>query len=239
MINQMIFIILGAALLIDGACAGFSANFNIGVILEFLLGALCLVSGIFYDKIKKWLKAAVIAGLLIILCGCLSLWIYGAHDTVDYKEDILIVLGAGVHGETPTNPLVKRLDAAVEYLNKNKKSYVIVTGGQGPQEDVTEAFAMEKYLIENGISADRIIKEEQATSTSENYSYSKEIIDERFANASIAVITNDFHIYRSKKLAHIAGIEVSTLHADTPASGRVSMYFRELLAVLKLWILKY
>lgn len=237
-IMQIIFIIFGAVLMLDGACAGLSANFNVGVILEFLLGAVFLLLGIFRDKIRKWLKIIVYAGTAVILCGCLSLWLYGIQDTADYHEEVLIVLGAGVHGETPTRPLAERLETAAEYLNRNTNAYVIVTGGKGPQEDITEAEAMKKYLIEKGIEADRIIKEEQASSTSENYSYSKRIIDERFPGGSIAAITNDFHIYRSKQLARIEGLEVASVHAKTPLSGRASMYLRELLAVLKLWILK-
>ncbi|MCC8169595.1 MAG: YdcF family protein, partial [Oscillospiraceae bacterium] len=182
------------------------------------------------------LKIATIVILAAVLALCAAIGIYGAHDTATYNEDVLIVLVAGVNVETPTRVLATSLEKAVEYFNKNKDGYVIVTGGQGPQEDITEAAAMEKYLVESGISDERIIKEEKATSTSENYEYSKEIIDEFFPGGSIVTITNDFHIYRAKKLARVAGIETTTLHASTPKSGRAAMYLREILAVTKVTV---
>jgi uncharacterized SAM-binding protein YcdF (DUF218 family) len=237
-IVRLLFIIFGIVFILNSALVGVSSNFTTGVILEFLLGAVCVSMGALYDKIKKPLKITVYTGLAIVLCACVSLWIYGAHDTADYNEDVLIVLGAGVHGYTPTEPLRKRLDSTLEYMNENKNAYVIVSGGQGPQEKIMEAWAMGVYLIERGADADKIILEGKATSTSENFSYSKEIIDKQFPNAKIAVLTNDFHIYRAKRLAKLSGLDVTTVHAETPLNGRVSTYLRELLAVVKLWVLK-
>lgn len=234
-ILRILLIIVGGILVLDGAISALTANFTIGIISEILLGAVCVLFGVFFGKLRTWLKILISAALTVTLISCVSVWIYGIHDTADYTEDVLIVLGAGVHGETPTDPLASRLDTAAEYLTKNKSAYAVVTGGQGPQEDITEAEAMEKYLIAKGIDGGRILKEDKATSTYENYIYSKNIIDERFKNAKIATVTNDFHIYRAHILADIAGVETVTLHARTPFGGRISAYLRELLAIAKMW----
>ena len=50
-----------------------------------------------------------------------------------------------------------RLGKAVD-ANRNYKAIIIVSGGQGPQEDITEALAMERYLKNKGIPQERIIK---------------------------------------------------------------------------------
>lgn len=55
----------------------------------------------------------------------------------------------------------------------------------------------------------------------------------------MAVITNDFHVYRAKRLARLVGLNVTSIHAKTPLSSAPMMYLREVLAILKLWILKY
>lgn len=233
---RIFFIALGAVIIADGIMGGLTANFNIGIIAELLAGAVCLLTGVFWEKMKKWIGTVVICGLSAALCCCFALGIYGSIDTADYNEEVLIVLGAGVHGKTPSLALAYRLDTAVDYLNRNKDACVIVTGGQGPQEDVTEAYAMEKYLTERGIAPDRIIKEEEAASTSENYRYSKKIIDERFASPKIATITNDFHMYRTKRIAALEGIDTASLHAKTPFRGIAAMYLRELMAIAKLWV---
>lgn len=228
--------VLGIFAFIDGSVGAVTANFNIGFLAEILVGLVCVAVFVLWDKSKTWIKTAVLSAIAAVLCCALAICGYGSHDTADYTEDILIVLGAGVHGETPSRVLTYRLDAAAEYLNKNTDASVIVTGGQGAQENVTEAYAMEKYLVERGIEPQRIIKEKQATSTSENYRYSKEIIDARFPSAKIATITNDFHIFRAKRLAAAEGIETSAVHAKTPQSGIAAMYIREMLAIAKLLV---
>ncbi len=212
-----------------------TANFTLGIILELMLGAVCVLFGALFDKLKKWIKIFVSAALAVVLAACVSVWLYGIHDTADGSENVLIVLGAGVHGKTPTLPLQERLDAAAEYLAENMDVVAVVTGGQGPQEDISEADAMADFLIERGIDENRILKEDKATSTSENFRFSKKIIDGRFENAKIATLTNDFHIYRAKRLAALEGINTATVHAKTPLEGRVSMYLRELLAIAKMW----
>lgn len=225
--------ILGAFAFIDGSIGAIITNFNIGFLAEILAGFVCLVIFALWGKIKKWVKITALTAVAAVLCCALLICGYGSHDTADYNEDVLIVLGAAVHGKTPSMVLANRLDTAVKYLNENTDASVIVTGGQGPQEEVTEAFAMEKYLVERGIEPQRIIKEEKATSTLENYRYSKEIIDACFPSAKIATVTNDFHIFRAKRLAAAVGIETSTVHAKTPLSGIAAMYIREILAIAK------
>ncbi|MGN0148695.1 MAG: YdcF family protein [Clostridia bacterium] len=233
---KIICIISGLFLIFDGIFAGLTANFTMGVIFEIIIGIMC--QGIALLRIKRKFKYIAAAGIAVIFCCCVSVWLYGMNDTADYNEKVLIVLGAGVRGKTPTAPLVKRLDTAAEYLEKNKEAYVIVSGGRGPQEDITEAEAMSDYLLSKGIAEERIIKEDKAASTYENFLYSKKIIEERFKDVSVASITNDFHIYRSKIIAQLAGIDTATLHAKTPMNGRISMYLRELAAIVKLWIFK-
>lgn len=240
---KYILIALGAVLTFNGIRGVYTANLNTGAILVILAGILCLILGIFFKrimkKIPKEVKAAVGTLVVLLLGFCVFLGAYGSISDADYNENVLIVLGSGVNGETPTRPLVNRLDKAVEYYEKNPDVTIIVTGGQGPQEDITEAEAMERYLISKNIPKEKIIKEDKATSTSENYKFSKKIIDENFENPDIVTITNVFHIYRSKRLALLAGLETKMLGARTPLSAVPSSYLREILAVFKLWIFKY
>lgn len=221
------------------------SNFNLGVVMTCAVAVCVLLWGIFYDKIKnitksgvlKWVKYATV--LLVcaeaVLVGFLAL--YGGCDNVTYDEDAVVVLGAGVRGDRVTVPLARRLDTAVEYYKKNPDALIVVTGGQGYQESVTEAYAMEKYLLEHGIPEEKIIKEEKATSTNENMRFSKEILDGCFEeDYSVTVITNEFHIYRGVTIAKNEGFENVT-HKGAPIKWYNVMpcYLRESLAVLKMW----
>ncbi|MBQ7900474.1 MAG: YdcF family protein [Clostridia bacterium] len=240
-------IIIGAVLFVNGLVLSIMSNFNLGVILTVCAGIFFLAWGIFYRKFNKLAEKGIfrIIRIFVIVLLCLEmlfvgfLAVYGDADNVNYDEDVVIVLGAGVRGDRVTLPLKMRLDKAVEYHKRNPEALIVVTGGRGLQETVTEASAMEKYLVDNGVPKHVIIKEEQATSTNENMRFSKVIIDTYFDGGyKTVVITNNFHIYRGVSIAKLEGFEnVFHMHAGLQWYNLVPCYIRESLAVLKMWVL--
>ena len=119
--------------------------------------------GVFYrffiKKLPKWLIGLYYFGMTLIAVIIPVMFISGGTDNVTYQEDAIIVLGAAVRGEEISGALQKRLDVAIEYYQKNPDVVIVVTGGQGPQEDITEALAMERYLLANGIPKEKIIED--------------------------------------------------------------------------------
>ena len=151
------------------------------------------------------------------------------------KVDYVIVLGARLYGEVPSPALLERLKVAKEYLLDNEDVKVVVSGGQGANEDVSEAFAMEKYLIDNGIEKSRIIMEDRSTNTFENLKLSLDEIrkvDER-EDLTVLIATNKYHIFRSKLLAKRFGLKAYGLPAKIPPTIVLHSYIREYLAVIK------
>jgi uncharacterized SAM-binding protein YcdF (DUF218 family) len=105
-------------------------------------------------------------------------------------------------------------------------------GGRGPGEDITEAEAMKQYLTANGISENRILKEEQSTNTNENIIFSKELIQKE--NAAVAVVTNGFHVFRATGIAKKQGLlNIQGLSAPSDARLLINYYVREVLGVIK------
>lgn len=240
---RFILLLIGAGLFVNGAAMAVFSNFNLGIVLTALAGVFFFLWGLFYGKVKekvpKGIRYAVVAVILIEVLFVGFLGVYGQIDNAAYTEDAVIVLGAGVHGETPSHPLAMRLRAAKKYYDKNPDAYVIVSGGQGFQESISEAEAMEKYLISLGVPEDKIIKEDKSHSTADNMAFSKEILDEMFNEGySVTVVTNNFHIYRAVGIAKEAGLEnVTHYHAGLKWYSLVPCYLRESLAVLKFWAL--
>ncbi len=243
---RWIMLLAGGFLFINGCFMSLVSNFNLGVILTVVTGLFFLLWGIFYKKINdiakkgwlKWVKRVIVALVCTeaVLVGFIA--VYGQFDNVNYTEDAVIVLGAGIRGDRVTVPLAYRLDSAVEYHRKNPDAVIVVTGGQGFQETVSEAYAMEKYLLRKGVNPDKIIKEEKATSTIENMRFSKELLDETLKDDySVVVITNNFHVYRGVAYAKMEGFEnVKHKHAGLRWYNMAPCYIRESLAVLKLWV---
>ena len=239
--------LIGVVLTVYGLILCVVSNLNLGVVLVVFLGIATLCTGVFYSKIKRMttIKIFKLCKILFVLFLCVEaalisfIAIYGYSDNMDYKEDAVIVLGAGIRGDRVTLPLKMRLDKAIEYHYKNPDAFIVVTGGQGLQETVTEAYAMEKYLVQNGVDNSRILKEEKATSTFENMKYSKEILDNCFTNDySVVVITNNFHVFRGTTIAKNTGFkDVTHMHAGLQWYNLMPCFLRESLAVIKMIIL--
>jgi len=165
------------------------------------------------------------------------LGVYGNINRADYTEDVLIVLGAGVRGEEVSLHLAHRLDRAATYLADNPRALVIVTGGLGNRASITEAEAMERYLLAKGVAPERIIQENQSTSTYENLAFSRDILYKYFPEGfRAALITNDFHIYRAIRTSRRVGIYAYGIGAPTPLFSLPINYLREMLAVVHMWV---
>ncbi len=139
---------------------------------------------------------------------CMVIGIIIAHAIAASYEplpdkDYLIVLGCSIRSDGTVSPLLRdRLDRALAFreaqLRETGKDLIFVTsGGQGSDEIISESEAMKRYLMEKGIPEDRILKEDQSTSTFENMKFSKARIEERSAAANVAFSTTNYHVFRS------------------------------------------
>lgn len=146
------------------------------------------------------------------------------------KVKYLIVLGAGLKGDIPSEVLKYRLNKAVKYFKENPDTIFIVSGGQGKDELISEAEAMEIYLSERGIPIKNIIKEDKSTSTYENLKFSDKIIKEKEITGDIAVMSNSFHMYRVKMISKKLNFPLKTVYAETPAIVFPNYMLREYFA---------
>ncbi len=209
-------------LLSSGVCLIFAAFFAFALVgyrflgLCFLaLAALILVfaalkaMGIKHHKAARGIKTVLwclmaIAAVAVIITEAFI--VSGATAKAAGTEpQVAIVLGAGVHGTVPSRSLRARLEAALEYANDNPDARLVLSGGQGRGEDVSEARCMYDWLTSHGVSDDRLILEERASSTEENLEFSKRILDDLGYTGGVCVITAGYHIARAKLMAKDAG----------------------------------
>lgn len=179
--------------------------------------------------------------IITVVCGLLYVGflhykiIHHANLEAPKNADYIIVLGARVKGTVPSLALQFRIDHAAEYLKENPDTIAIASGGKGPGEDISEAESIKNELIDHGINESRILLEDKSTTTYENIRFSKKLIPK---NAELGlVVTNDFHIFRSKMIANNEGLELRGLPAKTPIQALFKSYVREYLALTKYFIL--
>ena len=239
-ILKSVFTALGAIIFLNGLIVSFISNPNMGIFLAIALGAALILTTLFFEKIKGWIRITFIVLISLAVVFSSFLLIYGKTDTTDFDEDAVIVLGAAVHGKTPSLTLRHRLDKAVQFHQNNPDTLIVVSGGQGNGEDITEAEAMKNYLTEKGVNPEVIIEESEATSTYENFTLSKSLLDTRLGDDySVCFITNEYHVFRASFCAKQAGISDSThFHSSTTLSYLLPGVLRECLAVIKYFIFR-
>ncbi|MCL2387112.1 MAG: YdcF family protein [Defluviitaleaceae bacterium] len=233
-----VFLIIGILAFLNFLVLLFVTGIHFGHVFLGISSVAVIGYGLIFDKIPQWVHITIwtVCVVPIALSGFLA--VYGRTTNLDYTEDVVIVLGAGLrHDEEVGTHLATRLDTAIIYLNQNPNAIVITSGGLGAGRTITEAEAMSRYLIRHGIAPERIIQEGKSTSTHENLVFSNEILSSYFPDGFRAVlVTNDFHIYRSVRTARNIGINVTPLGAPTPWHTIAANYARETLAVLHMWV---
>lgn len=198
----------------------------------------------FSKKGFQWMpKPVLVLVEAVVVCGCLvfvvieGLIIAESVKQPQNEADYLIVLGAKVNGTTPSLILQYRINKAAEYMKKHPGTKAIVSGGQGADEGISEAEAMKNGLLSSGIAAERILVEDQSTSTKENLDYSQKLLTEAggsIKESKVIVVTTDFHVLRAVGIARKAGYgQVEGLAAKSVWYLIPTNYVREFMAVVK------
>lgn len=188
-----------------------------------------------YKFIIRPLLLAILAGV-IIAGGILYYIIDNTDGNKLKKSDAMIVLGCQIWGDSPSQMLEYRLKKALEVYNSGYADYIIVSGGQGPDEQYTEAHVMKEWFEKNGVDGNVIIEETKSTSTYENLKYSKRIMEGRSLNTAI-IVSSEFHMYRSLDLAKRLGLKAYGAPAPTVEHLKPYYFSREIIGVVKSFIL--
>ena len=218
------------------------------------LGLYCIFCGIWRIKkgqpfIKTWSKKIKIAVFSLIgaaaiisvvnLCFILNPVLASEQDEVDY----VILLGGGISkdGKLPKS-VIDRGEKAAEYLNQHKNAVCVVTGGTLNFLPVAEAPELKRLLEKNGVDSSRILVEDQALDTIQNFQYSCKMLAEyeglsqqEILDSRIAVVTSYFHLRRAERLASRMGFTcIKGVGSKTAPLNILHNYVREICSYIKL-----
>ena len=185
-------------------------------------------------RLPHVMMLAILAICVLIILTCIPI-LYTMFVKENDACDYLIILGAHVNGRVPSDSLERRIRKAEQYLKSHPMTKVIVSGGQGKGEDITEAEAMEIYLWEHGIEKERILKETASTTTRENLRFSKALFTPEIV--TVGIVTNNFHLFRALLIGRSEGYENLTgIAAGCNRILFLNYMVREFFAVVWLWI---
>lgn len=233
---KFILLSLGIILLLWYLAPIVSNIFNIGNIVGIIACVLIILFGAFYDKLPAGFVKGVFIFAAVVLAVVVLPLSFNMAKYANYKTDdgaqTVIVLGCKVNGDSPSRFLNDRCKAAAKYLKDNPDAVAILSGGQGPDEYISEAQCMENVLIGLGIDGGRLIKEDKSTSTVENISFSKKIMEERGLSKEIVIVTNEFHEFRAKLICNKQGLIFHSVSSKTPVYTFLTYYTRELMGII-------
>lgn len=227
---------------------------SLGNLLSLFAGlaiiGLGLLAGFFivqYSRAEVDVVLISVTLLVILLAGymgylLLSFLIYAlVYSRLPYQgePDFVIVLGSGLIGSKVPPLLASRLVKAEQIHSRSKAagvpSQIIVTGGQGGDEDRSEASAMAEYLVELGVPAEEVLLEDKARNTEENLRFSAAIMAAQRSEYSSVVVTNNFHVFRAALLARRAGLETQAVGSGTAGYFLPSAALREFVGLLAMY----
>ena len=175
-----------------------------------------------------------------ILIGTIVLGIKASRHVPSYDRDYMIILGCQTRSDgTLTNLLRSRADRALEFASAQKDAggsdiVFVPSGGQGPDEPVSEAGAIRNYLASNGVGDARILVEDRSTNTYENMKNSMDIIlsVSETADPKIAFSTTNYHVFRAGLIASELGMDAEGVGSPTKRYFWINAFIREFVATL-------
>lgn len=173
---------------------------------------------------------------ILILVSIPQFSCQGVDEKKLTSSSYILILGAGLkNGNQLSYNLKSRLEKALQVLEINPNLTVIVSGGQGHDETISEAQVMKAYLMEHGVPENQIVMEDQSRSTYQNLVFSKAVLnqsEELLQQKKVILVTQDFHIFRAKMIASKLNLNLTPICSYTPLYLKTNYMIREIPAVM-------
>lgn len=207
-----------------------------------------------YAGRRHWLRNVILllVGLGLICFGALQI-VIAVNDTTRLvgEPEVMVIFGCQVRPDGPSILLRDRLDTALDYLEDHPDMRIVVSGGKGDNEHISEAQAMYDYLTEHGVDGEQILMEDQSHNTWQNVNNTLVLMQREGwdITADVVLVSSGFHLARiqmlwdrrwsqaDKEYFLYDDQQISTLNA--PVShfpSAVQMFFREPLALVKSFV---
>ncbi len=190
-----------------------------------------------YKRLIKTLKTVYICGtgVYVISYTIFAIWVTsGVNYSTDEPYDYVLIFGGGVKNGELSRYGENRLNAVIPYLNEHSDAKIIVSGGIGEREILSEADVMAEYLMQRGISGERIILEDQAKNTWENIVFSFDMIEN---GKTVLGVSSDYHVKRITLMAKAQNVTLDMMASKSEFElNTISSYVREYMAYFKYFL---
>lgn len=178
--------------------------------------------------IYLFLSLSIFYLIFIMMMYTLTSWL----NLINIRQkplDYVVVLGAGLIGKKVTPLLASRINRGIQIYRRNPRSKLILSGGQGSDEEIPESHAMAKYAEEQGVPKSDIIIEDKSKTTNENLRFSHNLMK---PNSTFCLVTSSYHVYRALVLAKRQGLQCVGYGAKTKWYFTLNAFIREFIAYI-------
>ncbi|MGW0036378.1 YdcF family protein [Gordonia sp. NPDC003376] len=242
-------VLIAVALVLNGIVVGIREGFRVSTAVPAVSGfAILLTLGgtaLWVRELDAELLTTVILPVLILPGAILILELvayivyaiaYSLPRRVPEAQAV-VVLGAGLSGDQVTPLLASRIDRGIAVLNeltdRGGDPVLVLSGGQGSDEALSEAEAMSRYATGKGVEPVRMILEDTSTTTLENLRNTVAVLAARsFHWTRMLVVTSNFHVLRAAFFTRQLGINASCTGAPTAIYYVPAGFLREFAAVV-------
>ncbi len=171
------------------------------------------------------LALAVVVAWLASLGAVLA----AAHRDEAAAADAIVVMGAAQYDGRPSPVFRARLDHAAALFRRHLAPEVIVTGGTGTGDTVSEAVVGRRYLVAAGLPADAVAAESAGRTSAPSVAAAAARV-RRGGGTRLIFVSDGFHMLRLAFLARRFGVHA--LGSPAPDSPILSNSRREIAYLL-------
>ncbi len=162
----------------------------------------------------RWLAFSLLALAAAWLVLAISIVTYAGKDAGG-NADAAIVLGAAVSDTVPSPVFEARLRHARDLYLQRRVRLIVVTGGRGPGDALSEGDAGRQWLIRQGVPADSVLAETRSRTTIQNLAFARPLLDARRAE-TVLIVSDPLHMRRAMVVAARQGLNADP--SPTPSS---------------------
>jgi uncharacterized SAM-binding protein YcdF (DUF218 family) len=156
-------------------------------------------------KLALKILVGVVAVVAVYLAFTFAQVWRAAHSDEARPAQAIVVFGTAQYNGVPSPVLAARLDHAIDLYERHLAPVIVVTGGNQPGDQFTEATASANYLIKRGVPDDDVLREVSGTSSWQSLAAAANFLDERSID-DVLLVSDPFHSFRIQAMASELGL---------------------------------
>lgn len=170
-------------------------------------------------KGRRYIFIVVMLLAVYTIWNAISIYQYSSVDETR-KCDVGIVLGAATDFNGVSEVYKQRLNHVVALYKSDTIDMIIVTGGKAKGSKNSDAYMAKQYLLEEGVSEESVLLEEESVITQENLQNSLKIMQDNEMETAL-IISDPLHMKRAMRMAE--DLEMDAFSSPTKTSAYKSL----------------